>query len=155
MTCVCCWWHITVSVWVWISGSASVHTHVSGRGPCPCAFFRRSLKANAPPPHHLPPRPLLLLPLALCLVWSTIVYSVPSRASGDTPRAKATVRGEIVGRGPRERDTGSFLVWERGPRLQEGRGGPFGNTSAHLMWWFPNQGKFWSCKDSMERFGTS
>lgn len=65
-----------------------------------------------PPPQPSPPPPALLPPLARCLVRPTIVYSVPSRASGDTPSAKATVRGEIVGRGPAERDTQPILVWE-------------------------------------------
>lgn len=92
-------------------------------------LFARSLKANfSPPPpttsisiplHLQPPPPSLLLPLALCLVRSTIVYSVLSRASGDTPKAKATVRGEIVGWGPAEQDTGSILVWERGSCLDK------------------------------------
>ena len=82
-------------------------------------LFARSLKANFSPPPPPPYPPPLLLPLALCLVRSTIVYSVLSRASGDTPKAKATVRGEIVGWGPAEQDTGSILVWERGSCLDK------------------------------------
>lgn len=59
-----------------------------------------------------PPPPALLPPLAHCLVRSTIVYSVPSRASGDTPKAKAAAHGESAGQRPSERDTGSILVWD-------------------------------------------
>lgn len=51
-------------------------------------------------------------PLPLCLVRATIVYSVLSRATRDTPKAKAMVRGETAGRWPAERDTGSILVWD-------------------------------------------
>lgn len=59
-----------------------------------------------------PPPPALLPPLAHCLVRSTIVYSVPSRASGDTPNAKAAAHGVSAGQRPSERDTGSILVWD-------------------------------------------
>ena len=80
---------------------------------CPCGFrsLVKSLFLLPPSPVHHHHHPTLL-PLPLCLVCATIVYSVLSRATGDTPKAKATVRGEIVGRWPAERDTGSILVWE-------------------------------------------
>lgn len=59
-----------------------------------------------------PPPPALLPPLAHCHGRSTIVHSVPSRASADTPKAKATEHGESAGQRPSERDTGSILVWD-------------------------------------------
>lgn len=74
--------------------------------------FSHSLKAN-----FSPTPPPLLPPLGRCLVRSTIVYSVVSSASRDTPKAKAMVQGEIVGWWPTERDTGSILVWELGSCL--------------------------------------
>lgn len=89
--------------------------HARGE-PCLNCLCPRLISAPTisctPPPSPPPPPPALLPPLARCLVRPTIVYSVPSRASGDTPSAKATVRGEIVGRGPAERDTQPILVWE-------------------------------------------
>lgn len=51
-------------------------------------LFTHSLKPPPPSPAP-PPPPVLLPPLAHCLGRSTIVYSVASRASADTPKAKA------------------------------------------------------------------
>lgn len=72
----------------------------------------RVLLTHSLTPTPPPPPPALLPPLAHCLVRSTIVYSVPSRASGDTPNAKAAAHGESAGQRPSERDTGSILVWD-------------------------------------------
>lgn len=94
-----------------------------------------------------PPPPELLPPLAHCLGRSTIVYSVPSRASADTPKAKATEHGESTGQRPSERDTGSILVWDAAsaragsarPRgihmviLRPGAGGTFRDPRPHLQ----------------------
>lgn len=91
---------------------SSVHARGEPSLNCPCSRLISAPTISCAPLPSPPPPAALLPPLARCLVRPTIVYSVPSRASGDTPSAKATVRGEIVGRGPAERDTQSILVWE-------------------------------------------
>lgn len=77
-------------------------------------LFTRSLKPPPPSPAP-PPPPVLLPPLAHCLGRSTIDYSVASRASADTPKAKAREQGGSAGQRPSERDTGSILVWDAVP----------------------------------------
>lgn len=62
-------------------------------------LFTHSLKPPPPSPAPPPPPPVLLPPLAHCLGRSTIVYSVASRASTDTPKAKAREQGGALGSG--------------------------------------------------------